>query len=420
MGVVTLVSGCAPSHSMQRRPDDGSCPARYMASTLASRPDQEAHNDLTWSGPAEPRDIELNNVWCRTVGRPVFRVPTRLRLEEVNRVDSLAILTWNIYLGGGDVVAFLAKELRLTCDPDEPVGREPPFHFVILLQEVYRVSATLPEVPPGPTIPWRIDPDPPPGELRDIRDVAERCGLAMLYVPSARNGPSEPGRQPEDKGNAILSTLPLADLGAIELPFEASRKVAVVATIRGPGGEEIRVASVHLDVTSTLARTLISGNATRLRQAMGLAEALESTESSITIVGGDFNTWSAGEATLKRLALHFPDSPPWDGRPTRGPFPTDHILFRTVQGSRVELVEDSYWRFEETYGSDHAARIVWLRGKDTGPLSHANELRQRPGLHLLHDPATMDLDRLFADAEFPGDDLVQPTRDHVRHNFVFP
>ena len=275
-------------------------------------------------------------------------------------------------------------------------------------------------MPPGPTIPWRIDPDPPPGGLRDILDVAEQCGLALLYVPSARNGPSEPGRLPEDKGNAILSTLPLADLGAIELPFEASRKVAVVATIRGPGGERIRVASVHLDLSSTLARTLISGNATRLRQAMGLAEALESTENWVTIVGGDFNTWSASESALKRLALHFPDSPPWDGRPTRGPFPTDHILFRTVQGSRIDLVEDSYRRFEDTYGSDHAGRIVWLRGQDTGPLGHADELRQRPGLHLLHDPATMDLDRLFADVEFLGDYLVQPARDHVRHNLVFP
>ncbi len=391
-----------------------------MAYPSPSQTDAEARNVLTWSGPAETRDIEQNIVWCRTVGRAVFRaLPGALR-EQAIRVDSVAILTWNVYMGGGDLVALLTEELEFTCDPEAPEDRSPSFHFVILLQEVFRTSSSLPEVPPGPTIPWRIDPDPPPGGLRDILDVAEWCGLAMLYVPSARNGPSEPGRQPEDKGNAILSTLPLADLGAIELPFEASRKVAVVATIRGPGGERIRVASVHLDVSSTLARTLISGNATRLRQAMGLAEALESTESSITIVGGDFNTWSASEATLKRLALHFPDSPPWDGRPTRGPFPTDHILFRTVPGSRVELVEDSYRRFEETYGSDHAGRIVWLLGKDTGPLGHANQLRQRPGLHLLHDPATMDLDRLFTNSEFPGDYLIQPTRDHVRHNFVFP
>ena len=365
VGMVALASGCASSHAMQQNPEDGSCPARNMASRSASQTERAAPDDLTWSGPAESRDIEQNNVWCRTVGRPVFRDLPAVRLEQANRVDSLAVLTWNINLGGGDVVAVMARELGLTCDPDgrgdRRAEREPPFHFVILLQEVYRLSATLPEVSPGPTIPWRIDSDPRPGGPRDIVEVAERCGLALLYVPSARNGPTEPGRRPEDKGNAVLSTLPLTDLAAIELPFEASRKVAVVATVRGPGGERIRVTSVHLDLASTLARTLISGNTTRLRQAMGFAEALESTESSITIVGGDFNTWSASEATLRRLALRFPDSPPWDGRPTRGPFPTDHILFRTVQGSRIDLVEDSYRRLEETYGSDHAGRIVWLR-----------------------------------------------------------
>jgi hypothetical protein len=46
-------------------------------------------------------------------------------------------------------------------------------------------------------------------------------------VPSARNGPQTIAAEREDKGNAILSTLSLKDLIAIELPFEAGRKVAV-------------------------------------------------------------------------------------------------------------------------------------------------------------------------------------------------
>ena len=150
----------------------------------------------------------------------------------------------------------------------------------------------------------------------------------------------------------------------------------VVATIPRPSGERIRVVSVHLDVASTLSRTLISGNATRLRQALGLVAALDSMESLTTVVGGDFNTWSAGESALRRLASHFPDSPPWDGHPTRGPFPPDHILFRTVGGSQIDLVESSYRRIDESYGSDHVGRIVWLRGLDIGPVGHAYELRQ--------------------------------------------
>jgi len=282
-------------------------------------------------------------------------------LEEANRGDSVAVLTWNIQVGGGDLVAFLAEELKLECDPEDPAAAKPLFHFVILLQEVHRASSSLPEARAGPTIPWRIEPDPPPGGRLDIVDVAERCGLALLYVPSARNGADQPGLTPEDKGNAILSTLPVTELTAIELPFEAGRKVAVLATIPGPSGERVRVVSVHLDVASTLARTLISGNATRLRQALGLVAALDSMESLTTVIGGDFNTWAADESTLKQLASHFPDSPRWDGQPTRGPFPTDHIFFRTVEGSGIELVEGSYRRIEEPYRSDHVARIVWLR-----------------------------------------------------------
>ncbi len=419
-GVVTLVSGCALSHTMQQHVDDGLCSARYLAPTSAGQPETGARNPLTWSGPADARDIDKNNAWCRTVETPILRALPRLRPENGNRVDSVAIITWNINVGGGDLVTLMAEEMTFMCDPGAPEDREPLFHFVILLQEVYRASSRLPEAGAGPNIPVRIEPDPPPGGRRQIHEVAEQCGLALLYVPSARNGPDEPGQVPEDKGNAILSTLPLADLAAIELPFEAGRKVAVVATIPGPGGERIRVVSVHLDVASTLARTLISGNATRLRQALGFASALESMDSLATVVGGDFNTWSSDESALKNLAVHFPDSPPWDGRPTRGPFPPDHILYRTVQGSRIDLVAGSYRRFEETYGSDHAGRIVWLRGQDAGPFGHANELRQGPGLHLLHDPATVDLDGLFADVEIPGDHLVQPTGDHVRHNLVFP
>ena len=420
VGVITLVTGCAPSHAMRQGFNDGSCPARYLAQTSVSQPDTPARDLLTWSGPSEARDIRLHTAWCQTVDPPILRALPQPWLQAANRGDSVAILTWNTYVGGGDLVAFLAEELKFECDLEERPAPAPLFHFVILLQEVYRASASLPEARSGPTIPWRIEPDPPPGGRRDIVDVAELCGLALLYVPSARNGPDEPGQVAEDKGNAILSTLPLAALAAIELPFEAGRKVAVVATIPGPNGERIRVVSVHLDVASTLARTLVSGNATRLRQALGLVAALDSMENLTTVVGGDFNTGSGDESALKRLAIHFPDSPPWDGQPTRGPFPADHILFRTVGGGRIDLVEGSYRRIDGRYGSDHVARIVWLRAFDTGPLSHADELRQRSGLHLLHDSAAMHLDGLLGDLELLGDHLVEPTRDHVGHDLVFP
>ena len=111
---VTLVCGCTPSHTMQRGSDDGACPARYMAAPLEDQPDAEAPNTLTWSGPTEARDIEQNNVWCRTVGRPVVRALPQGRGEEAITLDSVAVLTWNVFLGGGDVMALLVQELGFT------------------------------------------------------------------------------------------------------------------------------------------------------------------------------------------------------------------------------------------------------------------------------------------------------------------
>ena len=162
-GLATLVSGCTLSHAMQQDFDDGSCPARYLAPTSANRPEAGAGNLLTWSGPTETRDIDKIEVWCRTVESPILLDPTPPRLQDGTSVDSLAIVTWNTNVGGGDLVAFLAQELEFPCDPAESATLRPSFHFVILLQEVYRASSRLPEAQAGPNIPVRLEPDPPPG-----------------------------------------------------------------------------------------------------------------------------------------------------------------------------------------------------------------------------------------------------------------
>ena len=94
--------------------------------------------------------------------------------------------------------------------------------------------------------------------------------------------------------------------------FEAGRKVAVGATLDGPG-EPLRIVSVHLDVASSLIRTLVTGNGTRLRQSEGLAEGLDLADPTIaTVAGGDFNTWSETETALQRFSRRYPESPPPD------------------------------------------------------------------------------------------------------------
>ena len=68
------------------------------------------------------------------------------------------------------------------------------------------------------------------------------------------------------------------------------------------------------------------------------------------------------ETALQHLREHFPDSPR-DDRPTRGPFPTDHIIFRTggLGVTAYQVVPGSYRRIENSYHSDHRARSVWIR-----------------------------------------------------------
>jgi endonuclease/exonuclease/phosphatase family metal-dependent hydrolase len=261
--------------------------------------------------------------------------------------DSLAVVVWNVAAGGGDLLEFLDKELNLACDAG---GLRPG------------------DVPAETIIPWRIVPDPWPGEFTDIVEIARRCRLALLYVPSMRNGPDETEGKREDRGNAILSTLPLSDFVAIDLPFEGSRRVAVAATVRSADGDRLRVASLWFSVSSSLFRVFVTGNATRLREALGLTEALGMLEefrgeaaSIATAVGGDVNTYSGQETALRVLWKSFPESPAWDGEPTRGTFPTDHVFFRKGPMSRIELVEGSYRRIDDSYLSDHQARIIWLR-----------------------------------------------------------
>jgi endonuclease/exonuclease/phosphatase family metal-dependent hydrolase len=335
---------------------------------------------IDWYGPGKESDQDELSRWCATVGQPVINSIPDAAFSSWTSADSLVVIAWNMNVGGGDLIEFMRTEVGFSCTLDGPAHRTPP--FVLLLQEALRRSSEVPEVPASRTIPRRIVPDPWPGESEDIVDIAERCGLALFYVPSMRNGHEEIYGLREDRGNAILSSLPLSDFIAIEIPFEASRKVTVAATVHAAAGDSLRVASVHFDVATTLYRTFTTGNSTRLRQALGFVNALAMIEDKragaavscgatcdptsfegypiATIAGGDYNTWSEEETALRRLREYFPGTPAWDGVATRTIFPTDYLFFRTAENSAIELAEGSHLRIAESYGSDHHARIAWL------------------------------------------------------------
>jgi endonuclease/exonuclease/phosphatase family metal-dependent hydrolase len=371
-----LLSGaCATSAGMRLGPAERECPGRDA---------EAAGGAITWYGPAGQGDAESNERWCETVGLAVVERLPRGSFPKPGAADSLAVVAWNVLIGGGDVPLFLEEVLGYECHPTSPALGAGFSHFVLLIQEAYRRSEAIPDVPESFRFPPRIVPESPPAGWPDIVELARDCGLALFYVPSQRNGPQTVEGEREDKGNAILSTLPLEDVVAIELPFEAGRKVAVTATIAGTHGARLRVTSVHLDVASTLYRTLKTANTARLRQAAGLIEALSLIETGgvtsgmvgvgsregscgelpgpiAAVAAGDFNTWSAGESAIDQMRLCFPDSPSWDGKPTYGTFPTDYIFFRRAADGKVAYVHGSHGRIEKPYGSDHQARIAWFR-----------------------------------------------------------
>ena len=368
------LGACALSPTMERAVPAEACPGeRYVGvgpgDTTAVR----------WYRAAEGRDVQLAGRWCATVGDPVLRLAPTGDFPSWAEGSALAVASWNMQINGGDLYGFLAGEFGLDCSGPRPIlesGRPP---FVLLLQEAWRYSQELPFTESSRIIPWAIDEDtdgawdpatPRPlleGE-HDIVETAEACGLALVYVPSARNGPDTGSRPREDKGNAILSVLPLTTPIALDLPLEGGRKVAVASTVRAPDGGRVRVVTSHLDVASTLVRGLISGNQTRSRQANGLIDGLARAErdgplTNAVVVGGDFNAWVGSETALKLMRQAFPESPEWDGLGTRGSFPPDHIFFRRRD---TTFSIDEYQRVGELYGSDHNARRLMLRQSRAG------------------------------------------------------
>lgn len=196
--------------------------------------------------------------------------------------DRILVVSWNTSVGDADVVE-LVRRLRAANGSDVPL--------VLLLQETWRngddVPARLSEAAAyaGRLGNRLIRQD----AARDIASIARATQLGAYYEPSMRNGGAASN---EDRGNAILSNLPLTDLTAIELPFERQRRVAVAATVAGVTSAgscwQLRVVSAHLDNMVGPRRLWFAGGEyARARQARALVAFL--ADANAAALGGDFN-----------------------------------------------------------------------------------------------------------------------------------
>lgn len=308
---------------------------------------------LAWLAAADEAGRTRHDAWCHTVGPPVTLSPLATAMKP-SGFDGLTVVSWNVHAGAADVETLVGKLRAGAFTAGRPVRR-----FVLLLQEAHREGAVVPARVSGEVgLPGPAGLGPTTHVRTDVVAVARALGLSLYYVPSMRNGP--PARTSEDRGNAILSTEPLTDLGAIELPFERQRRVAVVASVNGrhPDGEPwtLRVASVHLESTASARRLRVFATGPRVRQARGLLEALGTDEP--IVVGGDFNTWFGfADPTYRTITEAWFDASVEDRRRTFGRFfRLDHVFADLPEGWQVRAR-----RLDLRLGSDHYPLLAEVR-----------------------------------------------------------
>ena len=293
--------------------------------------------------------------WRANVGEPVALdlAPPR----SLGAVTGLTVLSWNLWIGRGRLGDVVALVRETTSAP-----------LVVLVQEAYRAEAGLPARPAGRTA-RRVARRAAGGHRQgphlrtDIVETAHALGLNLRYVPSMRNGTAA-----SDRGNAILSELPLENARAFELPLVLQRRVPVMATVPLPDGP-VQFVSAHLDPRGPPGGAWL-GVAGRTRQA---AHLLEQVRGDVTVLGADLNLARGRREPAWRL-LHDaafasgvpPVLPAW--RHTFHAMPRlvlDHLLVRDRTGriahARVErLDEHPRDRGPSVFGSDHHPLLAAL------------------------------------------------------------
>ena len=280
---------------------------------------------------------------------------------------SLVVLSWNVWIGRGKLEELIT---RIRAGAFQAHGAERDLPFVALIQEGYRSDESLPPEPMGPAGRVLVA---QLGIQEDVVETARALGLNLRYAPSMRNSTTQ-----SDRGNAILSSLPLENAQAIELPLVLQRRVAVTASV-AVGGSRIRLVSAHLDPRGPPGHRW-SGAAGRALQAQHLVNSLPD---GLVVLGADLNlgrgryerAWRV--LSEKGFTLGVPPTPPaW--RHTFHALPRlvlDYLLIRdpdrAVRRAKVHrLDEHPRDRGPRVFGSDHHPLLARI------DLTHTTE-RQR-------------------------------------------
>jgi endonuclease/exonuclease/phosphatase family metal-dependent hydrolase len=282
-----------------------------------------AASPITWLLPDDPSHRAKLDAVCRGVGPvavatpAVFPGPPRHTAPDDVRLGDLVVVSWNTYLGRGRL-----DELVSQLTQGAFTGGRRVDMFVLLLQEVYRSQ---------------------------ILAFAADRHLHAVFAPTRRRD-----GEAQDRGAAILSTLPMTDLLMVELPFEKQRRIALGATVVDERQQEtprrLRVVNTHFDTNVGLLRG--GPSAARRRQARALIDALRERSAPL-VIGADLNTWwGDDEPAVKELRRAFPDAAPLRARETwRGPLGAGNKLDYVLAKGMPQPV--TVKRLADRFGSDH-------------------------------------------------------------------
>jgi hypothetical protein len=296
---------------------------------------------LQWFAPDDARERTRLDAWCAAVGEPAVHPAAASAAPESVGIRDITFVSWNVHVGSGDIRTFV-KDLTSGAHTERRSVR----HYVLMLQEAVRTHG-VPPLANAAAGAGRIPAHAPVNPI-DIVEISRDLGVSLIYVPSMRNGkfPRDPA---EDRGSAILSTLPLSQPIAVEVPGERQRRVVLIAKA-GP----VSVAVFHLDALGGDRRLRLFW--TPWMRDVQVRSTAPLLPGGPLVIGADLNTWHGRDERAARfLDRLFRETPLSVDRQGLGLRVLDYMFFRAGAGQRAH-----YHHVDRRYGSDHRPLVGWI------------------------------------------------------------